>query len=153
MKLLKQKINTSSIPKWIPILILIIAIIGFADATYLTVKHYQNVIPPCTIGGCETVLTSQYSQVIGIPVSLVGAVYYLILGIFLVIFLDTKKEIFLRIPLLFSIVGALASLGFISLMIFVIKAFCPYCAVSAFTSLSIFALSWWLLCSSREVEG
>lgn len=153
MKLLLQPINYSLIPKWIPIALLILAFVGFADATYLTIEHYQNEIPPCTIGGCESVLTSQYAQVIGVPVSLLGSVYYLFLIILLFLFLDYKKEIFLRIPLLFSILGAVASLGFMFVMIFIIKAFCQYCVLSAITSISIFLLSYWSLYLSRKVQG
>jgi uncharacterized membrane protein len=145
MKLFQQKINLARIPKWIPIVVLIIAIIGFADATYLTVEHFKNVIPPCTVGGCETVLTSSYSQVLGIPVSLFGTVYYFIIMILMIVFLDTKKELALRIPSLLSILGGLASLYFIILMVFVIKEFCQYCALSALTSLSIFAFSAYIL--------
>lgn len=141
MTLLQRKINTSLIPKWVPIVLLIVAIIGFADATYLTVEHFRNVIPPCTTGGCETVLTSQYSSVAGIPVSLFGAVFYLIIAILMIIFLDTKKELAIRLSSLLSILGALASLYFIVLMVFVIKEFCQYCALSALTSLTIFAFS------------
>lgn len=156
MKTLKSLLTTplqlQRIPKWIPIAVLAIALIGFADATYLTVQHYQNKIPPCTIGGCESVLTSQYAQILGMPVSLLGALYYLIIIISLFIYLDTKKELFLRAPMMLSVLGALASLGFMYVMIFVIKAFCPYCVVSAFTSLAIFGFSLWSLYLSRKVQ-
>lgn len=150
--LLMTPLQPQRIPKWIPIAVLAIALIGFADATYLTVQHYQNKIPPCTIGGCESVLTSQYAQILGMPVSLLGALYYLIIIISLFIYLDTKKELSLRVPILLSVLGALASLGFMYVMIFVIKAFCPYCVVSALTSLTIFGFSLWMLCSSRRVQ-
>lgn len=150
--LLKTPLQLQRIPKWIPIVLLIVAFIGFADATYLTVEHYQNKIPPCTIGGCESVLTSQYAQVLGMPVSLLGAIYYLIVIISLFLYLDTKKELFLRIPMLLSVFGALASLGFMYVMIFVIKAFCQYCVLSALSSLTIFGFSLWSLCSSQKVQ-
>jgi uncharacterized membrane protein len=144
MKLLKKQLNLNLIPKFIPVLMLLLAFIGFGDALYLTVEHFNNIIPPCTVGGCEIVLSSSYSVILGIPVSLLGSVYYLLMIIFLVLYLDTKKEVFLRIPLLLSLIGFICSAWFVYLMIFVIKAFCPYCAVSAFTSFSIFALSSWL---------
>jgi len=35
-------------------------------------------VPPCALGGCEQVLASQYSKIFGIPLALIGAVYYLI---------------------------------------------------------------------------
>lgn len=129
------------IPKWLVIAIVILALIGFGDATYITVKHYQGIIPPCSIEGCETVLTSKYSEIFGIPVSLFGAIYYFTIILSLFIYFDTKKDIFLKIPMIISIAGFFGSLYFVSIMAFVLKAFCQYCAISAFSSISIFILS------------
>lgn len=149
MKLLKKQLKLHLIPTWVPIVLLIVAFIGFADAMYLTVEHFQNIIPPCTAGGCEIVLSSSYSVIWGIPMALLGAIYYFTLIVLLFLYFDTKKEIFLRIPLILSAIGMICSLWFVFLMIFIIKAFCPYCAVSAFTSTTIFLLSSWSLYSSH----
>ena len=132
------KTQLSPLPKWIPIALVIIALIGFADATYLTVEHYANVIPPCTTGGCETVLTSKYANIVGVPTSLFGSVYYLIIAVSIFLYMDTKKNIFIVLPLLLSVVGLLTSLCLVFIMAFVLKAFCPYCAVSAITSITLF---------------
>jgi uncharacterized membrane protein len=118
-----------------------LALIGFGDATYITVKHFQGIIPPCSIEGCEVVLTSSYSEILGIPVSLFGMIFYFTILLSLFIYFDSKKEIFLKIPLVISVVGFVGSLYFISIMAFVLKAFCQYCAVSAFSSISIFIVS------------
>jgi uncharacterized membrane protein len=120
-----KEINKKSI-----IAIFLLALIGFADAAYLTVEHFANKIPPCSIGGCETVLTSQYANIIGIPVSLVGAIFYLIILVSLVLYIDTKKPIFFRLPAILTIVGAIVSIILVSLMIFVIHSICLYCMVS-----------------------
>jgi uncharacterized membrane protein len=145
MKPFKQKINLNQIPRWVPIVILIIAIIGFVDATYVTIEHFQNIIPPCTTGGCEIVLTSAYSQILGIPVSLIGSVYYLVMIILTITFLDTKKELILRTSSLLSTFGALASIYFIIVMAFILREFCQYCALSALSSLTIFVFSVYIL--------
>lgn len=150
--LLITPLQLQRVPKWILILFLIFAFTGFADATYLSVEHYQNKIPPCTLGGCESVLTSQYAQIFGIPVSLLGALFYLVLLILLFIYLDTKKEMFLRLHSIISVVGFLASIGFMYIMIFVIKAFCPYCVVSASVSIVTFAFVLWLQYLSLRVQ-
>ncbi len=141
MTLLTQKLNLNIIPKWIPILLLVVALIGFADATYLTIEHYSNKIPPCSIGGCETVLTSPYSQFAGIPVSLMGSIYYFFIILMMFMYYDTKREIFLRLPMMLSVLGLISSLWFMAVMIFIIKAICPYCIVSALTSITIFVIS------------
>ncbi|MDO8658841.1 MAG: vitamin K epoxide reductase family protein [Candidatus Levybacteria bacterium] len=66
-------------PRIILVLIAMFSFLGFLDAVYLTITHYQNVLPPCSLKlGCEKVLTSQFSTIIGIPISLLGSIYYLI---------------------------------------------------------------------------
>ena len=139
--LLKQKLNNIIIPKWIPIALLFIALIGFSDATYITVNHYMNKIPPCTLSSCETVLNSPYANILGNPVSLFGAIYYLLIIIFVFAYLDTKKEIFLRIPIMLSVIGFIFSLWFMFVMAFIIKAYCQYCIFSALSSAGIFIVS------------
>lgn len=150
--LLTVPLQLHKLPKWIPILFLVLAIIGFADSTYLTIEHFQNKIPPCTIGGCESVLSSGYAVIAGIPISLLGAMYYLLLIILLIIFLDTKKEIILRAHSIVSVIGFIASIGFMYIMIFIIKAFCPYCVVSASVSIITFAFVLWLQYLSQKVQ-
>lgn len=121
------------------ILFLVIALIGFADATYLTIQDSLNVIPPCFVAsGCETVLTSAWSKIGGIPVALLGALYYLAIVILSGIFLFTKKESVLRITSWGTFLGLFATLWFVSLQLFIIKNICFYCMISAATSITLF---------------
>lgn len=122
--------------------------LGLIDASYLAAKHYTGTIPPCTIvKGCEAVTTSQYATIGlpgvegGISVALLGAIYYLIVLITSIIIIDTKSDGLKNFLAGFSIIGLLASVWFISLQLFVIKALCLYCLVSAFSSVSIFILA------------
>jgi uncharacterized membrane protein len=121
---------------------LIVAVLGFTDAAYLTIEHFQGVIPPCSIvSGCETVLTSSYSVVAGIPVSLLGALYYLIITIGVFAYLDTKKPDILKWTLSLTICGLLMSLWFIFVQALILKAWCIYCLGSAATSIVLFILA------------
>ena len=132
--LLTKPLQLQSLPKWIPITILVLSLAGFADATYLTVKHYQGIIPPCSISGCEVVLSSDYSVILGIPVPLLGVVFYSILILATFIYLDSKntrvKDVGLTVIMGISTLGLLAALGFIAIMLFVLHAICIYCMVS-----------------------
>lgn len=121
---------------------LLIAFMGFADAAYLTAKHYAGVIPPCSlVNGCETVLTSPYAIVWGnVPIALVGTLYYLLLFVAGVIYVDTKNAGVIKIAAYFTIVGFLTSAALVSLQIFVIQAICLYCIGSAATSTLLFLL-------------
>ena len=68
-------------------------------------------VPPFTVGGCEKVLTSEYSVLWGIPVALIGALYLF------------KKENFYLV-LLTAIVsfGFILTLGLVYLQLFIISA-------------------------------
>ena len=108
----------------------IFALIGFADAVFLTTQHYLGKIPPCTIvSGCETVLTSPYAVIAGVPLALLGALFYL--------------AILIRPSRLLVALGFIASLGLLYLQIFVIKALCMYCLLSLVTSTGVFVSVWY----------
>ena len=127
------------------LLIGLLSFLGLMDASYLAAKHYSGTIPPCAIvKGCEAVTTSQYAVInlpiidIGISVALLGAIYYLVVLIISIVIIDTKNDWLKKFLAKFSILGLLASIWFISLQLFVIKALCLYCLVSAFSSTAIF---------------
>jgi uncharacterized membrane protein len=120
---------------------LIFAFLGFLDATYLTILHYKNVFPPCTVtGGCETVLTSQYSIVLGVPVSLLGSLFYLLVIFFaLAVFLD-KRKVFAHGLFLTALSGLFISAVLFFVQFFILRAFCQYCLLSEIISLAIFVV-------------
>lgn len=127
-----------SVSRLVVAFLVIVTVIGFADAVFLTIEHYMNRIPPCTISGCEVVLTSSYAVILGVPVALLGSLYYLLILVLLVAHMDSKKEVFLRIALLLTILGFISSAYFFILQAFVIKAYCQYCLVSTATSTTLF---------------
>lgn len=118
--------------------------IGFADATYLTVEHYTNKIPPCSIGSCETVLSSQYASVLGLPVSLYGAAFYFAVLILLMIYLDSKKAWAIKLSALLVTIGAVISVVLIGIMSFALNAYCVYCLVSD-TITIILCVAFWIV--------
>lgn len=129
------------IPKWIILLFMAVSIIGFADATYLTVKHYDASSINCAIGGgCEQVTASQYSTVGGIPISIFGAAYYLSVFILLILYFDTGNFKFLYSAASLTLVGLAVSVLLVALQLFVIKAICFYCMISALSSITLFVL-------------
>ncbi len=55
-----------------------LAVLGVAIAGYLTYVHYAGLDPVCTGGGgCEKVQASEWSELLGIPVALLGLLGYL----------------------------------------------------------------------------
>ena len=117
------------------------ALIGFIDAAYLTFEHFLGRVPPCSIlHGCEKVTTSPYAEVFGIPLALFGAIYYFTLLVLIIAHFDLRKGIILKLAALITPVGFLSSLYFIYLQLFVIKAICLYCMISAAASIALFIL-------------
>ncbi len=68
-------------PRWIPRTALGLSVAGLGVSTYLTVVHFVSSIPlvcPATGGiNCEKVTNSPWSHVFGIPVAVLGTVFYL----------------------------------------------------------------------------
>ena len=130
MKLTKNNLSITS---------LVFAFAGFLDATYLTILHYKNAFPPCTVtGGCETVLTSQYSVILGIPISLLGSLFYLLIIFFALAVLFDKRKVFAHGLFLAALSGLFVSAVLFFVQFFILKAFCQYCLTSEAISLAIF---------------
>ena len=113
---------------------LVLSFLGFLDAAYLTIVHFQNQIPPCTTDGCETVLTSSYAEIWGIPIALFGGLFYI--SVFFLVLADRKG-----LTLLLTGVGFVVSAVLFCLQLFVIDAFCTYCLVSAGITTLLFITS------------
>ena len=120
MKLTKNKIF---------IILLILGFFGFFDAIFLSIIHYKNIVPPCTIThGCEKVLNSQFAVIFGIPMSNYGAVYFLVSIILNVLVFQHIKNIWMdRIFLIFNASGIIVAIILLYLQFVVLQALCQYC--------------------------
>lgn len=126
---------------WILAGIVIFSLIGFLDSTYLTLVHYNRGTLSCYIfEGCDKVTTSPYSLILGIPVSLLGVLYYFSVFVTAIFYFDTKNIFFLRVLSFLPVAGMLASFWFLYLQLFIIKAICFYCVISAVSSALLFIL-------------
>lgn len=118
---------------------LFVSLIGFADASFLTVEHFRGEIPNCSVvHGCGNVLTSDFATFFGIPVALFGALYYL--GIFFgcFLFLDTRKDKVIVYTARATVLGILASAYFFFIQAFILHSWCQYCIGSIITSTLLF---------------
>ncbi len=139
--------------KLTPYLLIAGAFIGIGDTLFLSYYQFLNLIPSCAIGGCEIVLTSEYSKFLGVPLSYIGLVYYVyMLGLALLLAIDPHSK-GLRIgAVLYAAIGLLLSVGFELLQFYVIGAMCMYCAISAGTAALLFILSVWHFFTTRPVR-
>lgn len=128
----------------LPLAAALVALVGVADAAYLTVHHYTNEPVPCSlVAGCETVLTSQYAEVAGIPLAAFGAIAYFIAFSLALLAAYGNRSMWTLFGVQASVMAAFA-VWLIYLQGFVIGAFCQFCLLSAatsFTLLVIFVIS------------
>ncbi|HEX8189609.1 MAG TPA: vitamin K epoxide reductase family protein [Pyrinomonadaceae bacterium] len=110
----------------------LVALAGLADAVYLTVEHLSGQSVRCmVVSGCDEVLQSSYATVAsGVPVAAVGAAaYFTVFSLATLAAYGYDGARRLLTPLV--AVMFLATLWFLYLQAFVIKAFCTYCLISA----------------------
>jgi uncharacterized membrane protein len=109
--------------------LLVLAVLGFLVSAYLTWTHFAGLAPICTGGGegCETVQSSRYAVLLGVPVALLGLIAYS--GLIISAALWGQAGIYLGF--LISLVGTLFSAYLTYLEIFVIGALCQWCLASA----------------------
>jgi uncharacterized membrane protein len=115
------------------IAIIVIAIIGLADASYLTYEHYTGLKTLACAGGhgghssCFTVQSSEWSEVHGVPVALMGLIgYLLLLGSLLV-----ASEVGRASTFGIALIGFLFSAYLTYREAYSIHAYCEWCLGSA----------------------
>lgn len=109
------------------LLIRLIVVPGFIAATYLTYTKLAHVTPICATGGCEVVATSPWSEVFGIPVTILGMITYVIIFSSTFFAGETPK----LVAAFFAVVGAAFSIWLQYQALFVLQHFCPWCFTSA----------------------
>lgn len=122
-----------------------LALIGLIDSVYLIWIKIANDKIYCLpgIGDCWTVNTSSYSEILGIPVSVIGVFAYLTI-LLMVIFESRSNFLSTNGPILLfglTLAGFLFSLYLTYIEIFVIFAICPFCVVSALAMTALWIVS------------
>ena len=120
--------------------IAVLACIGLAIATYLTVVRLQGDSPTCVVGGsCAAVQSSAYAELAGIPVPVLGLMGY---GALLLSAALTGVPGRL-LGLLAGIVGFGFSMWLTYVELWVIDAICTWCVTSAAVVTVAAALATW----------
>jgi len=132
-------------PKTTSIIIRIVAAIGLLDSTYLAYVKLANTEIYCTpgLGNCDVVNASQWSTLWGIPLGVYGVAGF---GAILLISLfgnrwkmltDNSNMVIFAI----SLGGFLFSLYLTYIELFVLRAICQWCILSALMMTVIFIVS------------
>jgi uncharacterized membrane protein len=111
-----------------------LALLGLAISIYLTYVHYAGIEPVCSsISNCERVQSSDYAELVGIPVAVLGIVGYA------AILASLCMRVEVTALLAYLAVAFSAYLTWAEL--FKIDAICQWCVASAIITLVIAVLA------------
>ncbi|HQN05668.1 MAG TPA: vitamin K epoxide reductase family protein [Anaerolineaceae bacterium] len=129
----------------LPVYAAVIACLGLIDSAYLWLIKITNNEALCIpgIGDCWSVNNSKYSEFYGIPISVFGVATYITI---LILILAEKKSGTKHNNLILAqfgitLVGFIFSLYLTYIQYGVLKAFCPFCLISALCMTALFVIS------------
>ena len=128
----------------------LLALVGLADALYLTIEHVTGQSVRCTIiSGCSAVLSSPYAVVAGIPLAALGAAAYFTVFSLAILTLFGYPRVALVLSAIVITMFAI-SVWLMYLQAFVIREFCQYCLLSALITTALLVVT---VIAPRLVRG
>lgn len=129
------------------VLLALLALVGMGLCLWLVVKsHGAGAAAGCGGSDCDEVLSSRWSEVLGLPVAGIGALVYAALLVSL-----ARWAGGLRFILLGAIAGGALWLVFVQGVI--LRQFCPWCMATHAVGMLVFLCGWWLARSEAESGG
>ncbi len=132
-------------PQWVVVSSLVICGLGLLDAAYLTFEHYTaSSTLACADKGainCLKVTTSTYSTVLGVPVALLGLLFFVAMTVLCLPPLwRSRQPVIHRLRLAGVVVGMLSVLYLLWAELFKIDAICLFCTGVHVLTFALFAL-------------
>lgn len=134
----------------LPLAAALVALVGLGDSVYLTIHHFTAVPVPCSIiSGCETVLTSPYAEIAGIPLAAFGAAAYFI-AFSLALLTAFGNRPMWKLFGLQVVLMAIFTAWLVYVQAVILGAFCQFCLLSALTTLLLLTIFLFSLYRSRK---
>jgi uncharacterized membrane protein len=136
----------SRVARPIPTLSLALALAGVGVSTYLTIAHYTSPeILACSASGtidCARVTTSEQSTVLGIPVAVLGLVFFVAMSLLcLPVAWRSDRRAVHRARLAATTIGIAFVLWLVYAEQFIIGAICLWCTVAHVLAFGLFAIT------------
>jgi uncharacterized membrane protein len=130
---------------------------GSGVAAYLTYSHWADRPTVCGgIGECELVQTSEYSDIAGVPVALLGLLYFVAMAFVALARLSRVKWMpddweWARPAILSMALAATAFVAYLTYVeLFVLEAICVWCVALASLTVISLGLTVWGLFSEGQ---
>jgi uncharacterized membrane protein len=131
--------------RWLVITSFVLAILGLAVSIYLTIDHYTSIAPlacpeNATIN-CVKVTTSTYSKLAGVPVALLGLLFYVAMVVLCSPWLWRARQAWLtQVRIGAASTGVLFVFYLIWAELFQIQAICLWCTSVHVITVALFAV-------------
>jgi uncharacterized membrane protein len=124
----------------------LLSLIGIADTTWLTITHYSTTLtlacPSTGIINCAKVTSSSYSEIFGIPVALLGLLFFLGMVILqLPMFWRSANKLIRYARLSYSSVGLVMVFWLVYVEFHKLNAICLYCTLVHVLTFSLFVVT------------
>jgi uncharacterized membrane protein len=118
--------------RWQPLTTLVLSLAGLGISIYLTITHFDKVALVCSDNGainCAKVTTSPQSEIFGIPVAMLGLLYFIPMIVLClpVAWRSVDRRVHLA-RLVLSVVGVGMIIYLLIAELFIIKAICLWCS-------------------------
>jgi uncharacterized membrane protein len=133
------------VARWVAPVTLALALAGLAVSVYLTIAHFTNPeLLVCSDSGtvnCEAVTTSAQSTFLGIPVALLGLLWFVAM---VVLCLPIAWNAASRNVHLLRLAAAIGGIGFVLWLVYaelvIIGAICLWCTVAHVLAFALFVV-------------
>jgi uncharacterized membrane protein len=126
-------------PGWI---LVVLDVFGLLIAGYLSIVELGGGVPVCgPLHGCETVATSEYARIGGIPVAVFGVALSLILVTLALAWIRSDNPVLLDLHCGLSLIGVIFEVYFLTLQVFVIRAVCIWCTLYGLSLVARFVVA------------
>jgi len=130
--------------RWQPITSLVLSIYGLGASIYLTITHFEPKALACVSNShfnCEKVTQSPQSEIFGIPVAMLGLVFFVPMLLLCLPSAWRAADHRIHLARLFlSVTGVGMIIYLISAELFLIKAICLWCSSVHIATLLLFII-------------
>lgn len=150
----RTEIAAPAVPRWLPIVTTALSVAGLLVAAYLTYEHFTaSTTLACSDRGvinCLKVTTSAQSRVFGIPVAVLGLLFFAaMVPASLPVAWRTRSSAIRRGRIVAALIGVAFVFYLVYAELFVIDGICLWCTAVHVLTLALFAV---ILFGSAAVE-
>jgi uncharacterized membrane protein len=141
----ERTVVAPSAPRWARLGSLILAVGGLAVSAYLTVEHYSSsttlACPETGVVNCVKVTTSSYSTLVGVPVALLGLLFFAAMSVLCSSVAWRSASPWVgRARLAGAVAGVVMVVYLVWAELFRIDAICLWCTVVHALTVALFAV-------------